>query len=82
MIPPLRPDGAVVECSGLYGPAVRLVGLVLAPAVLVAVLVFFAVLESAAGWCAGCWAFGRLMAWGLVPEETCLACADLALARR
>ena len=55
-------------------------GLVVAPAALVGVLVFFAVLESAAGWCAGCWAFGRLMAWGLVPEETCVACADISLA--
>ena len=57
-------------------------GLVLLPTVLVAVLVFFAVLESAIGWCAGCWAFARLMEWGLVPEETCEACANLALARR
>lgn len=55
-------------------------GLVVAPAVLIGVLVFFAILESAAGWCAGCWAFARFMAWGLVPEETCLACANISLA--
>ncbi len=57
-------------------------GLVVVPTVLMAVLVFFAILESAVGWCAGCWMFARLMAWGLVPEETCVACADIALAPR
>ena len=57
-------------------------GLVVVPTVLVAILVFFAVLESSIGWCAGCWAFGRLMQWGLIPEETCEACNNLALARR
>jgi hypothetical protein len=55
-------------------------GLVVVPTVLMAVLVFFAVLESAVGWCAGCWMFGRLMAWGVVPEEICEACANIALA--
>jgi hypothetical protein len=55
-------------------------GLVVLPAVLMSVLVFFAILESSLGWCAGCWMFARLMAWGLVPEETCVACSNLALA--
>lgn len=48
---------------------------------LVAVLVVFAVLESALGWCAGCAVFARLMDWGLIPEETCEACANISLAR-
>ena len=55
-------------------------GLTVLPAVLMSVLVFFAVLESAIGFCAGCWAFARLIAWGLVPEEVCAACADISLA--
>lgn len=55
-------------------------GLVLLPTVLMSVLVFFAVLESAVGWCAGCWMFGRLISWGLVPEEVCVACANISLA--
>lgn len=50
--------------------------------VFVAVLVGFALLESVLGWCAGCWMFAQLMRWGLVPEETCEACNNLALARR
>lgn len=49
---------------------------------LVAVLVVFALLESVLGWCAGCWMFAQLMKWGLVPEEVCEACNNLALARR
>lgn len=49
-----------------------------AAAGLIAVLLVFAVLESAAGFCAGCWAFGRLVRLGVVPEATCVACADIA----
>ena len=84
-IPTAGPPKRFAQGVGLVVTAVAAVaslgfGLVLVPALLVAVLVFFAVLESAVGWCAGCWAFARLMAWGLVPEETCVACANLALA--
>ena len=50
--------------------------------VLLGVLVVFATLESAVGFCAGCWAFGHLMRLGLVPEETCAACNDLSLRAR
>ncbi len=49
---------------------------------LLAVLLVFALLESVAGFCAGCFVFGRLMWAGLVPEETCAACADISLRRR
>ncbi len=42
-----------------------------------AVLVVFATLEAVVGFCAGCWVFARLMAWGLVPQETCVECADI-----
>lgn len=44
---------------------------------LVVVLLVFAALESAVGFCAGCWVFGHLMRWGVVPAETCEACADI-----
>lgn len=47
--------------------------------VLLGVLVVFALLESALGFCAGCWAFGHLMRLGVIPEETCAACTDLTL---
>jgi|SRR5690606_22939868 len=86
-IPTAGPPKRFAQAVGLTVTTVAAVtalgfGLVALPAALMAVLVFFAVLESSVGWCAGCWMFARLMEWGLVPEETCLACANLALARR
>jgi hypothetical protein len=45
--------------------------------VLVGVLALFALLESAAGFCAGCWVFGHLMRLGVIPPEVCAACNDL-----
>ena len=53
----------------------------LAAAVVLGVLVVFATLEAALGFCAGCWAFGHLMRLGVIPEETCEACADISLRR-
>ena len=47
--------------------------------VLLGVLVVFATLESALGFCAGCWAFGHLMRLGVIPEDTCAACNDITL---
>ncbi|YAL82313.1 DUF4395 domain-containing protein [Dermacoccaceae bacterium W4C1] len=48
---------------------------------LIAVLTVFATLEAALGFCAGCYVFGHLMRWGLIPEDTCEACADIARRR-
>ena len=50
--------------------------------VLLSVLVVFALLESVVGFCAGCFVFGHLMRWGIVPEETCAACNDISLRHR
>jgi hypothetical protein len=44
---------------------------------LIGVLVVFALLESALGFCAGCWAFVQLMRLGVIPPETCAACNDI-----
>ncbi len=49
---------------------------------LLAVLLVFATLEAVVGFCAGCFVFGYLMRWGLVPEQTCAACSDISLRRR
>lgn len=46
---------------------------------LTAVLVVFATLESALGFCAGCYVFGHLMRLGVIPPETCEACNDIRL---
>ncbi|XDD45623.1 DUF4395 domain-containing protein [Leptospira sp. WS39.C2] len=42
-----------------------------------ATLVFFASLESFLGWCAGCFMFGLLMKFGLIPKEVCERCNNL-----
>ncbi|MDX6722862.1 MAG: hypothetical protein QOD73_1266 [Solirubrobacteraceae bacterium] len=48
-----------------------------AAGVLVALLVVAATLESVFAVCIGCWIFGKLMRAGVIPEETCAACADI-----
>ena len=54
-------------------------GLHTAAGIVLGVLVVFATLEAALGFCAGCWAFGHLMRLGVIPEETCAACNDIRL---
>jgi hypothetical protein len=46
---------------------------------LLGVLVLFATLEAALGFCAGCVVFGQLMRWGWIPQETCERCNNLTL---
>lgn len=46
-----------------------------------AVLIVAASLEAVAGFCLGCWIFGRLQLAGLVPASVCEACSDIALRR-
>ncbi len=43
------------------------------------VLLLFATLEALLGFCAGCFVFGYLMRWGVVPKETCERCNNLSL---
>jgi hypothetical protein len=47
--------------------------------VLLALVAVAATLESVLGFCIGCTIFARLMRAGLVPEETCEACANVQL---
>jgi hypothetical protein len=42
------------------------------------VLVFFAALEAVLGFCTGCFVFGYLMRWGLIPRDTCERCNNLS----
>ncbi len=44
---------------------------------LLSVLIGFAGLEAAFGFCAGCFVFGWLIRLGLIPQEICQRCADL-----
>jgi hypothetical protein len=52
-------------------------GLTTLAAVLIAVLLVFATLESVVGFCTGCWMFGQLMKRGFIPDATCAACNDI-----
>ena len=50
------------------------VGSTLAANAVIGVLVLFAALESGLGFCAGCFVFGYLMRWGIIPESVCRDC--------
>jgi len=47
--------------------------------ILLGLIVVAATLESAFAICVGCIIFGRLMRFGLVPAQTCEACANVSL---
>ncbi|MBL0263967.1 MAG: DUF4395 domain-containing protein [Leptospiraceae bacterium] len=42
------------------------------------ILSFFASLESFLGFCAGCYVFGYLMKWGVVPNDVCERCSNIS----
>jgi hypothetical protein len=48
---------------------------------LIGVLVLFSGLEAFAGFCMGCFVFGYLMKWGIIPAELCARCNDITLGR-
>ena len=52
-------------------------GLTGAAYVTVGVLALFSGLEAFVGFCMGCFVFGYLMRFGVIPEELCQRCADL-----
>jgi hypothetical protein len=47
--------------------------------VLLALIIGAATLESAFAYCIGCRVFAGLMKLGVIPEETCAACANISL---
>lgn len=56
-------------------------GLVGAAYAVLGVLVVFAGLEAFAGFCMGCFVFGYLMKWGIIPAEMCERCNDINFSR-
>ncbi|MDQ0031885.1 DUF4395 domain-containing protein [Arthrobacter bambusae] len=56
-------------------------GLALGAWILLALLIVAASLESFAGFCLGCTIFGFLQKHGLIPEDVCEACNNIALRR-
>jgi hypothetical protein len=78
--PPKRfAQGIGLVVSGAALVSWLVLGQVAAGRGLLGVLVLFATLEAALGFCAGCAVFRRLMRWGWVPQETCERCNDLTL---
>lgn len=76
--PPKRFAQAIgLVVSTLAATFALALGWVAAANALLAALVLFATLEAALGLCVGCRIFGVLMRVGLVPRETCEACADI-----
>ena len=69
--------GAVV--TTVAAVAALVLGWVGLAVVLLAMMVVFATLEAALGFCVGCRIFAGLMRVGVIPEETCEACADISL---
>lgn len=56
-------------------------GLTAAAYGVIGMLVVFATLEAVLGFCAGCFVFGYMMRWGIIPQETCEKCSDFSSAR-
>ncbi|TGK23621.1 DUF4395 domain-containing protein [Leptospira stimsonii] len=52
-------------------------GQIFAFQIVLGILAFFAALESILGFCAGCFVFGYLMQWGVIPQEVCEKCNNL-----
>jgi len=50
--------------------------------VVLSVLALFAGLEAFAGFCAGCFVFGYLMRYGIIPAATCERCNDITFDSR
>ena len=80
--PPKRFAQAIGLVLTLVATGFLVAGLPVVTTALLGILLVFATLESALGFCAGCYAFGLLMRAGLVPEETCAACNDISLRQR
>ena len=72
------PPKRFAQLVGLVFSAVALLLLFvvspLAAKSVVGILALFAALESGLGFCAGCYVFGYLMRWGLIPESVCREC--------
>jgi hypothetical protein len=66
--------GAAITTAAVIALALGATGAV---AVLLALIVVAATLESALAFCAGCQIFALLMRAGLIPDEICAECGDI-----
>lgn len=79
--PPKRFAQAMGATMTLAAVLLLALGYTTAVFALLGLVVVAATLESVFGYCIGCKVFAGLMRVGLVPEETCEACADISLRR-
>lgn len=80
--PPKRFAQAIGAAVSTAAALLFVFGLPIAAWGALAVLIVAASFEAFAGFCLGCWIFGRLQLAGLVPASVCEACSDIALRRR
>ena len=77
--PPKRfAQGIGTVVTGLAAVLWLTTGSVVGPAILLGILVVAAGLEAFLGFCLGCWIFGHLMAWGVIPASVCESCANVS----
>ena len=69
--------GLIFAGTALYLSMVQ--GATGAASIVLGMLALFAALESLVGFCAGCFVFGYLMKWGLIPNDVCERCNNLNL---
>ena len=77
--PPKRFAQAMGATMTLTGVAFLAAGYPVVTQAVLGLMIVAAGLESIVGYCVGCKVFAGLMRLGLVPEETCEACANVAL---
>ncbi|WP_336857247.1 DUF4395 domain-containing protein [Sinomonas albida] len=79
--PPKRFAQAIGAVLSTAAAILWAVGLAPVAWVLLGLLIVAASLEAFAGFCLGCWIFGKLQLAGIIPESVCEACNNIALRR-
>ncbi|HEX3334904.1 MAG TPA: DUF4395 domain-containing protein [Jatrophihabitans sp.] len=77
--PPKRFAQAVGAAMTVVGVVLLALGFDPATFALLGLVAVAATLESVFAFCVGCTVFAGLMRLGMIPEETCAACADITL---
>ncbi|WP_143336746.1 DUF4395 domain-containing protein [Corynebacterium pacaense] len=74
--PPKRFAQAIGLAFATTALLLTIVGWDTAATFVLVLLTVAATLESVFGFCLGCWIFGWLIHWGLIPEDVCEECAN------
>ncbi len=80
--PPKRFAQFIGLCFSGVATIFLMLGMISAFQISLAILAFFAFLESAFGFCAGCFFFYQLMRIGLIPAQVCENCNRLSVQSR